>query len=163
MQQLQKFSFAGDLAEDRLRLLAEGADGYRCAWWLTRRLTAAILSNAERWLTEKYASQMNVPAPVQSEVYDHYHDQARDQYEQQQVVAPVAEVKVEEMALLQRIDIAVDAGGLKLLLFSGGVEAGWAWMSVTDFHQLLHILQIKTGEMEWGLAPTQLRSPVALQ
>lgn len=165
MPQLMRFTFCHDHEQDRIRVLAQGEDGDRCAYWLTRRLTANLLSNAERWLTECYAQKLNVPAPAQSEVYELYHDKARDHFEQSQALGGDAAVaEVPDTSLLTQVDIMLrDDGQLKLTFFAGDEASGWSEMSVSSFHQLLHILQLKTELMDWGLSAAQPRPQYALQ
>ncbi len=165
MPQLMRFTFCHDHEQDRIRMLAEGDEGDRCAYWLTRRLTANLLSNAESWLTECYAARLNVPAPAQSEVYELYHDKARGRFEQNQAMgAEAAVADVAETRLLTQVDIMLrDDGQLKLTFFAGPEADSWSAMSVNYFHQLLHILQLKTELMEWGLSATQPRPQYALQ
>jgi|GEM_PF-6337690 len=165
MPQLMRFTFCHDHEQDRIRMLAQDKEGERRAYWLTRRLTANLLSSAERWLTECYAAKLNVPAPAQSEVYELYHDKARDHFEQSQAMGgDTAVAEVEDTSLLIQVDIMLrDDGQLKLTFFAAGEASSWSEMSVTYFHQLLHILQLKTELMDWGLAATQPRVSSALQ
>lgn len=164
MQQLYKFSFLHDDRQDRIQMLAEGADGFRCGWWLTRRLTRNLLVNSQAWLTEQYAAQMNVPVSSQGELYDHYHSQAKDQYEQQQMMqrqVPVAEI--DQTPLLERIDVSIEGEDLRLTFFSTQDPDGFALLSVSYFHQLLHVLQSKTEQMEWDITTPVVQSEYALQ
>mgnify|MGYP000058614240 CR=1 FL=1 len=154
MQQLVVFTFCQDTEEDRIRMIAEAEGGeHRCAYWLTRRLTRNLLKNSQRWLTEQYAAQMNVPHQAQGDLYDMYHDQAKDTFEQNQAMRPVNPVAdVEEARLMRQIDITVlDADQLRLTFFTGEEADAYAVMTVSYFHQLLHILQLKTEALEWEL------------
>lgn len=168
MHKLMVFTVRHDLSEDRIRLIAASEDGsHRCAYWLTRRLTGNILRNSQSWLTQQYAADVNVPQHAQGDLYDMYHDQAKDSFEQQQAMRKSKPVEDTEHAdLLLQIDIQkVDQEHLKLIFFSGEEAEAFSIMTVTYFHQLLHILQVKSDELDWQLAPvaTATASSYALQ
>ncbi|MBY4678513.1 hypothetical protein [Marinobacterium arenosum] len=156
MLTLTVFTFRLDFDEDRIRLLAASEDGrQRLAFWLTRRMTDNLLRNSQHWLTQQYAAAVNVPSHAQGDLYELYHDQARESFEQQQAMTRSKPVEqVEHTELLRRLDIQKgEDDQLKLLFFSGEEVDACSLMTVDYFHQWLHVLQQKSEEMGWSLTP----------
>ncbi|MCV6589992.1 MAG: hypothetical protein OIF57_13375 [Marinobacterium sp.] len=166
MQQLVKFTFQHDFAEDRIRMLAQSETDERMAFWLTRRLTGSLLESSRNWLTQAYANSHNVPVQAQEQMYDMYHDHARSAYEQQQLLQPEQEVQddTEYSQLLTRVEVRLlGDDALKLVFYHGDQTLAEMPCSVGHFHQFLHILQSKAQSLEWQLSTAAYEGGYALQ
>lgn len=155
MHKLMSFTVKLDFSEDRIRLMAQTEQGdYRCAFWMTRRITQNLLLNSQNWLTQQYVSQANVPAHAQQDIYDMYHDQAKDAFHQQQALAAPKPVSDSDHTyLLRQMDIQkVDEQQIKLIFFVGEDADSYTIMTIEAFHQILHILQVKSDELNWQLS-----------
>lgn len=139
---LQRVTTEYVMAEDRIRLSGETADGQVAVIWLTQRMLNRLVSHLIRWLEDNGFSE-----GADNDLLQNFAQQAAEAALEPQAAVPAeaseANWRVDEM------DITTGSGGVSVIFKSGEADSARVTMTANALRQWLGILHGQYVKGEW--------------